>query len=171
MGRQSLQERYASSSVCFGCGPANEDGLKIRSVVEGSHVVARWTPKPYHHAFGEFLNGGIISTVLDCHSNWTAAYELMTRSCAKTIPPTVTSSICVDFLSPTPMAPLLLEARAKEVIGRRVTVESTLRAEGEVTATFRGTFVAVRADHPAASRWSGKQVGQPGGLDRFANLR
>ena len=124
-------------------------------MVEGESVVARWTPRPYHHAFGEILSGGIISTVLDCHSNWTGAYSLMVEAGAEAPPATVTASIYVEFLKPTPMEPLLLEARAKEIANRRVVVESTLKAEGVVTAALRGTFVAVRADHPAAKRWSG----------------
>ncbi len=159
MEQESLQQRYAPLSVCFGCGPANEQGLKIRSVVEGDFVVARWTPRPYHHAFDQVLSGGIISTVLDCHSNWTGAYSLMVRARAKAPPPTVTASILVEFLRPTPIAPLLLKARAKEVTGRRAVVESTVEAEGEVTARLRGTFVAVEADHPAARRWQGSDGG------------
>ena len=155
MERESLQETYAPSSVCFGCGPANEQGLKIRSMVEGESVVAKWTPRPYHHAFEEILSGGIISTILDCHSNWTGAYSLMIQAGAKAPPPTVTASIFVEFLKPTPIAPLFLEAKAKEASGRRAVVESTLKAEGVVTATLRGTFVAVKADHPAAKRWLG----------------
>jgi len=155
MEQESLQERFAPSSVCYGCGPANEDGLKVRSVVEGSSVVARWTPRTYHHAFGDFLNGGVISTVLDCHSNWTGAYSLMMKAGDKTPPATVTSSILVEFLRPTPMVAVLLEAKATEISGRRVVVESKLTAGGDVTATLRGTFVAVGANHPAARRWSG----------------
>jgi len=152
---ESLQERYAPHSVCFGCGPDNEEGLRIRSVVEGDCVVARWTPRPYHHAFGGFLSGGIISTVLDCHSNWTGAYSLMVEAGVEAPPPTVTASIFVEFLKPTPIAPLLLEARPKEVAGRKVVVESTLKSGGVATATLRGTFVAVGAEHPAARRWHG----------------
>jgi len=155
MTPQSLQERYAPSSVCFGCGPANEEGLKIRSVIEGDSIVARWTPRPYHHAFEEVLSGGIISTILDCHSNWTGAYSLMVKAGAEAPPPTVTASIFVEFLKPTPIAPLLLEAWAKEVAGRKAVVESTLKAGGVVTATLSGTFVAVGTDHPAARRWLG----------------
>ncbi len=154
MEQESLQERYAPRSVCFGCGPANEQGLKIRSVVEGDSVVARWTPRQYHHAFDGFLNGGIISTVLDCHSNWTGAHSLMVRAGAKAPPPTVTSSIFVEFLKPTPMDSLILEARPIEMTGRKVVVESTLRGAKEVTARLRGTFVAVGPDHPASGRWS-----------------
>lgn len=155
MEPECLQERYAPSSVCFGCGPANEQGLKIRSSVEGDSVVARWTPRPYHNAFDEILNGGIISTILDCHSNWTAAYSLMLKAGSKAPPPTVTASILVEFLRPTPMEALFMVARAKEIAGRKVVVESSLKAGQVVTATLRGTFVAVGPDHPAARRWSG----------------
>lgn len=149
----SLQEKYAPSSVCFGCGPANADGLRIESFVEGDSVVARWSPLPQHCAFPGVLNGGIISTVLDCHANWTGAYSLMVKAGAKSPPATVTASIFVQFLRPTPMAPLLLEARATEVTDRRAAVEATLLAETVTTATLKGTFVAVKPDHPAAMRW------------------
>jgi acyl-coenzyme A thioesterase PaaI-like protein len=153
MEQKSLQERYAPLSVCFGCGPANEQGLKIRSVVEGGSVVATWTPKLYHHAFGEFLSGGIISTILDCHSNWTGAYSLMVKTGAQAPPATVTASFFVEFLRPTPINELFLEARPKQITGRKVVVESTLKAGGAVTARLLGTFVAVGPDHPAARRW------------------
>ena len=39
---QSLQERYAPNNACFGCGPANADGLRIRSIVDGEEVVCEW---------------------------------------------------------------------------------------------------------------------------------
>jgi acyl-coenzyme A thioesterase PaaI-like protein len=161
MEPESLQERYAPLSVCFGCGPANEQGLRIRSVVEGESVVARWTPREYHHAFAGFLNGGIISTVLDCHSNWTGAYSLMVKAGAGSPPPTVSSSIFVEFLKPTPIATLVLEAHSVETTDRRVEVESILTTGGEATARLRGTFVAVGPHHPAAKRWSGNGEGKP----------
>jgi hypothetical protein len=76
----SLQDRYAPSNRCFGCGPANEKGLRIKSRPAGGEVVAEWTPEPHHEAYTGMLNGGIIGTLLDCHSNWTAAYHFMTRT-------------------------------------------------------------------------------------------
>jgi len=36
---------------------------------------------------------------------------------------------------------------------RRTTVEASLEAAGVVTATCKGTFVAVREGHPAYHRW------------------
>ena len=40
---------------------------------DGDEVIADWQPEPYHQAFKSVLNGGMIGTLLDCHSNWTAA--------------------------------------------------------------------------------------------------
>ena len=37
----SLQERYAPHNTCFGCGPANAQGLRIRSFAEGDEVARR----------------------------------------------------------------------------------------------------------------------------------
>ena len=74
---QSLQERYAPKNSCWGCGPANADGLRIRSFAKNGEFVAEWKPQPKYEAFPGVLNGGIIGTLLDCHCNWTAAYHLM----------------------------------------------------------------------------------------------
>jgi hypothetical protein len=62
----------------------------------------------------------------------------------------------VDFLRPTPIAPLLLEASVIEIAGRKAVIGSTLKAHEKVTATLRGTFVAVSPDLPAAKRWNEK---------------
>jgi hypothetical protein len=76
---KSLQETYAPNSICYGCGPANPQGLHIRSFVgENGELVAEWQPQPHHQTFEGALNGGVIGTLLDCHCNWTAAYHLMT---------------------------------------------------------------------------------------------
>ena len=57
---KGLQETYAPESTCFGCGPANRLGLRIRSHAAGDLVVADWQPEPQHEAFPGVLNGGII---------------------------------------------------------------------------------------------------------------
>jgi acyl-coenzyme A thioesterase PaaI-like protein len=150
----SLQETFAPLTICFGCGPANPDGLHIRSFADGEEVVAEWHPGPQHQAFPGVLNGGIIGTLFDCHSNWTAAYHLMGRRGAERPPTTVTSDYSVHLLKPTPTSgPVRLRARVVESTDNRATVEATLEADGVVTATSRGTFVAVRPGHPAYERW------------------
>ena len=49
--------------------------------------------------------------------------------------------------------PLHLKARVIDSTEDRATVEATLEANGKITATCRGTFVAVREGHPAYHRW------------------
>jgi acyl-coenzyme A thioesterase PaaI-like protein len=150
----SLQDRFAPTNRCFGCGPANELGLRIKSRPEGEDLVAEWIPQPHHEAFTGMLNGGIIGALLDCHSNWAAAYHLMHKQGLSTPPCTVTADFHVKLKRPTPStAPVHLRAHVAESTDDRCTVEATLTSKGNVTATCRGTFVAVKEGHPAYHRW------------------
>ena len=151
---ESLQDRYAPNNRCFGCGPSNEQGLRIKSFVSGDEIVGQWRPQPHHQAFDGILNGGICGALLDCHSNWTAAYHLMKKSGMETPPCTVTADFHVTLRRPTPMdVPLQLRARVVESFADRAVVEAALEADGRVTATCRGTFVAVKEGHPAYHSW------------------
>ena len=155
--RLSLQERFAPQGRCFGCGPANELGLRIRSFESADDpdvIVATWTPARHHEAFEGVLNGGVIGTLLDCHSNWTTARHLMRSRDVDRPPTTVTVDYAVRLRRPTPTdRPLLLSARVLESTDDRATVEATIEADDEVTASCRGTFVAVKPGHPAYDRW------------------
>ncbi|HRI68690.1 MAG TPA: PaaI family thioesterase [Polyangium sp.] len=150
---QSLQDQYAPASRCFGCGPANEKGLRIKSRVEGDEIVAEFVPEEHHEAFPNMLNGGIIGALLDCHSNWSSAYTLMKRHGLDKPPCTVTADFHVKLRRPTPLNKVFLRARVAEVTDDRCVIEATLEADGKVTATCRGTFVAVKEGHPAYHRW------------------
>lgn len=151
---ESLQDRYAPNNRCFGCGPANDKGLRIKSFVEGNEVVCEWRPEPHHQAFDGILNGGICGALLDCHSNWTAADHLMRKSGATSPPCTVTAEFHVVLKRPTPMdRRLRLRAWVVESEEDRAVVDAQLEANGKVTATCRGTFVAVKEGHPAYHRW------------------
>lgn len=154
MTEQSLQEQFAPLMKCFGCGPANERGLRIRSFARGDEVICEWRPEVHHEAFPGMLNGGIIGALLDCHSNWAAAFHLMNRHGAPSPPCTVTADYSIKLLRPTPMdATVSLVARVVESADDRATVEATLTGGGKVTATCRGLFVAVKPGHPAYHRW------------------
>jgi len=151
---QGLQDRFAPHLKCFGCGPANELGLRIQSIPEGDEVVCRWSPADHHEAFPGVLGGGIIGTLLDCHSSWTAAWHLMRTRGIATPPSTVTADYQVRFLRPTPSKqPVTLRARVVEEQSDRAIVESELSSGCEITATCRGLFVAVKEGHPAYHRW------------------
>lgn len=151
---KSLQETFAPNNACFGCGPSNTQGLRIRSFASGDEIVADWRPEPHHEAFPGVLNGGICGALLDCHSNWTAALHLMQKAGADAPPCTVTADFHVRLKRPTPMdAALHLRARVVESTSDRAVVEASIEAGGKVTATCRGTFVAVSEGHPAFHRW------------------
>lgn len=150
----SLQDRFAPDNRCFGCGPANDKGLQIKSFVEGEEVVCTFHPAPHHEAFAGVLNGGIIGTLFDCHCNWAATYHLMQRRRLDHPPCTVTAEYAVTLRRPTPSTrAVVVRARVVESTEDRATVEATLEAGGKVTATARGVFVAVGEDHPAYHRW------------------
>jgi acyl-coenzyme A thioesterase PaaI-like protein len=151
---KSLQETFAPHNACFGCGPSNPKGLKVRSFPEGDTCVAEWKAEQYHEAFPGVLNGGIIGALLDCHSNWTAAYFLMKASGEESPPCTVTADFAVKLLRPTPTDGILkLVAKVIELKEDRATIHAELIANGKVCDTCRGTFVAVKPGHPAYHRW------------------
>lgn len=158
-GGPSVQERFAPQNQCFGCGVANPQGLHLRSFpVPGGGVDdelrASFQPAPHHLAFEGIVNGGIIGALLDCHSNWTAAMALMRRQGASAPPCTVTADFHVKLRRPTPLpATLELRAHPVQLEDDRAVIEATLEAGGAVTATCRGTFVAVKPGHPAYHRW------------------
>jgi acyl-coenzyme A thioesterase PaaI-like protein len=153
----SLQERFAPAGRCFGCGPANPIGLRIGSRPsedDAGVLEAHWTPTPDHEAFAGVVNGGILGTLLDCHANWTAAWHLMRARDADHPPTTVTLEYAIRMRRPTSStAPIDLRAWVVDSAADRATVEAEISSEGVVTATGRGTFVAVKPDHPAFDRW------------------
>src|SRR6185503_11639569 len=106
-------------------------GLRIKSHVRGDEVVATWRAEKFHEAFDGVLSGGIIGTLMDCHSNWTAEYTIKMRR-------------------PTPTdGDIELVARPVDVSDDRATIEAELHAGGRVCATSSGVFVAVKPGHPA----------------------
>ena len=154
MSELGLQEKFAPKSICFGCGPANQKGLKIKSVVKNEEVVADWMPEKFYEAFPGVLNGGIVGALLDCHSNWTAAWHLMHRNKMEQPPCTVTAEYKIVLRRPTPTnVPVHLSAKVADSKEDRATIEARLTSGGQVCATCVGVFVAVKEGHPAFFRW------------------
>lgn len=143
----AIQDTYPDELAhCYGCGRLNANGLHLQTFWDGDETVTRFTPRPEHVAIPGFVNGGILASLLDCHGTGTAAaaaYRAEGRE-PGTLPPHrfVTASLRIDFVEPTPLG-VVLEARgqAKSLEGRKVVVEATVSAEGQVTV--RGEIVAV----------------------------
>jgi acyl-coenzyme A thioesterase PaaI-like protein len=146
--QKAFQDYYPDQlSYCYGCGRLNEHGLQIKSYWEGDEAVCVYQPRPYHTAIPGYVYGGMIASLIDCHSTGTAAaaaYRAAERE-MDTLPAFrfLTASLHVDYLRPTPIdTPLEIRATVTEIKGRKVIVACTLRAQGEVCA--RGEVVTVQ---------------------------
>jgi acyl-coenzyme A thioesterase PaaI-like protein len=148
MTKPAFQDYYADElSHCYGCGRLNEDGLKIKSYWNGDESVCTYQPRAYHTAVPGYVYGGLIASLIDCHSTGTAAAAAF--KAAGAIPGTevdfrfLTASLHVEYLKPTPIhGPLTIRAFASAVKGRKVVIKSTLYA-GEL-ACATGEVVAVQ---------------------------
>ena len=70
----AIQDTYDDvSSWCYGCGRLNEGGLHFRTFVEGEETVTRYVPGAHYTGGRDFLYGGLIASIIDCHSTATAA--------------------------------------------------------------------------------------------------
>jgi acyl-coenzyme A thioesterase PaaI-like protein len=158
---KAIQDFYLDEfSHCYGCGRLNEDGLQIKSHWEEDESVCHFTPMPQHTGgYPGNAYGGLIASLIDCHSAATAsAAKLKDDGFSLEDHPLsrfVSASLKVDFLRPTPMgATLELRGKVKEIKGRKITINVTLSAAGEVCA--KGEVLLVQLPG------SGKQrVGSP----------
>jgi acyl-coenzyme A thioesterase PaaI-like protein len=149
MSQKSFQDQ-GSVSHCHGCGANNERGLQIKSYWDGDEAVATWKAQA-HHCGGskEIVNGGIIASLIDCHSLNLAiahAYRIEQRPIGSA--PRigyVTGKLSVSYLKPTPISePLQLKARITKTAGRKAWVSCTLSARGQVCAT--GEVLGIRVE-------------------------
>lgn len=152
----ALQDLAAPDGVCFGCGSANAHGLRIKSYwhADRTHVTMTYTPDERYTGWPALVYGGLISCLIDCHSNWAAMayhYHAEGRE-ANTLPriDCVTGSLGVKFIKPTPMGvPLTLNARAEGAVSRKTRILCDVYANGVLTAVGDSVFVRVDVGHLA----------------------
>ena len=93
---------------CFGCGSLDEHGLQIKSRWVKNELVCRWRPEPFHLGYPGTVYGGIIASIVDCHSLWTAIAEHcrdVGHDLESGAPPFsyVTGKLTVSYLKPVPI--------------------------------------------------------------------
>jgi len=144
----AFQDHYPENVAhCYGCGRLNKNGHRIKTEWDGDETVTRYTPQPYEMSVPGFAYGGLIASLIDCHSTGTAAAAMYRQEGRDldTLPAFrfVTGSLHVDYLKPTPIGgPIEIRGRVKEIKGRKVIVETSVLAGGVTTA--RGEVVAVQ---------------------------
>lgn len=149
MGEPAFQDQ-GSVHHCHGCGADNERGLRLKSYWDGDEAVAHWRAEP-HHCGGTTsnLNGGIIASLIDCHSlNLAIAHAY--RAAGRPIGSAprigyVTANLQVSYAKPTPIDQMIeLRARLVKIDGRKAWVNCTLSAAGDLRAS--GEVLGVRVE-------------------------
>jgi acyl-coenzyme A thioesterase PaaI-like protein len=145
----AVQDFYPDDFAwCYGCGRLNESGYQFKTRLVGEETVTEFTPAGQHSALPGFVYGGLIASLIDCHSTGSAAiFALRTAGeevGASTAPRFVTAHLEVDYLHPTPLDRLRVVGRMVETTERKVIVDSELTAERRVTARGHAVLVRVR---------------------------
>ena len=146
--RSDSLQRGIPNNNCFGCGPGNEHGLQIETFWDGEETICTYLPRSYQTAGPpEYLNGGIMATLIDCHCICTAianGYRSEGRPLGSE--PHIwyaTAALNVSYLKPAPIAePVHLRAAMTEVSPKKTILRCTLSAAGRVCA--EAEVVAVR---------------------------
>lgn len=147
MSNPDYIQNHMPDNVCFGCGTQNPDGLQIKSFMEGETCICRWQSEKKYHGWETVMNGGILATLIDCHSMATAlesAYRAEDRPLGSDpVYRYATGTITVRYLKPTPNdKPVELRARVVDMSGRKSRVECEVFSDGVKTA--QADVVAVR---------------------------
>lgn len=151
----AIQDLYPDAiAVCYGCGRNNSHGLHIRTLWNGTEGIFRFTPREYHTAFPGVVYGGLIASLIDCHSIGTAvaaAYDAEGRDPGTAPEITfVTGNLNVTYVKPTPMGvELVLRTRVQEMHERKAVVTCSLFAGEDECA--RGVVVGIRVPSRATS--------------------
>jgi uncharacterized protein (TIGR00369 family) len=123
---------------CFGCGPANPQGLQLEfTLIDDKRVVCLTNIPDRFESFSGYLHGGVIATLLD---------EAMSKAVRSLGVKAMTSQMEIDYLRPVPsLKPIRIEGVLVRSEGRKHWAEAqVLNAKGSVLAKSKGLFVQIR---------------------------
>ena len=146
--KTSIQDQMEINH-CFGCGATNKDGLNIKSYwQDDGSFICHFLPDS-HHCAGttRYLNGGITSTIIDCHSICSAiaaSYRSEGREVGEgELIQFVTGKLSVSFLRPVPInQEVTLTAEVIELKEKKIIIKCTLSSMEQVCSV--ANVVAVR---------------------------
>jgi len=144
----AIQDHYADEFAhCYGCGKLNDDGLHIKSYMDGDEAVCHFVPgHQYCGGAQGMLYGGMIASLMDCHGAATA-WAVKAKTQELPLARFVTASLKVDFLAPTPTnVEIEIRGKVSENKGRKVVVDLTLSAGGRLCAEGYAVMVQIPQD-------------------------
>ncbi len=157
MTKKGIQDYYPDDfAICYGCGRLNEQGHQLKSYWDGDQTVCRFQPEPFHTGAQNFVYGGLVASLIDCHAAGTAAaakhrdegkhlgIEPLSRF--------VTASLHVDYLAPVPIdQEILMRGEIVEIKGRKIVVAIDLFSKDTLCA--KGTVVTVQIPDDYLARY------------------
>jgi uncharacterized protein (TIGR00369 family) len=132
---------------CFGCGGANDFGMKLSFEQDNAHrrVIGKFVLGPRYQGGGGNLHGGIIAVLLD---------EAMGKVCRFRNARAVTAEMSVDFVRPIRVdQEITVEAFETAFRGRNIFQWGEIRDEdGIVLARGRARFVVLGEKNPSETK-------------------
>jgi len=129
------------ASHCFGCGPANPQGLRLvfttdRSDPEHLTATAHTQLDRHHEGPPGYLHGGLIATLLD---------EAMSKLNRPLHVLAMTRHMEIDYLRPVPLyKPLVVTSRHLRREGRKLFHQAEIQLpNGTVLARSHGLFIVI----------------------------
>ena len=115
---RAVQDSYmADAAHCYVCGRLNEVGHQIKTRAVGEGTVTEFVPEGFHTAIPGYTYGGLVASIIDCHSTGSAAIFSMRQDGvdvgSEPSPRFVTAHLEVDYLFPTPLAAMVLSGVGK----------------------------------------------------------
>ena len=130
-----LRREYAT---CFGCGSDNEIGIQLDGFeVDGSLVTAPFVPRPQFAGFEGIIHGGVLATVLDEISAWSAMLTEGVFVFTATLDIRYQKKATVDEV-------FTLTATVTERRGRRLSIEAKVLSGTVTVAQSQGLFVVAK---------------------------
>jgi uncharacterized protein (TIGR00369 family) len=128
---------HSANNRCFGCGPANQNGMHLEflQAENGSVVSFSVIPNTFEGPPG-YLHGGVIATLLD---------EAMSKAVRAQGSTSMTRKIEIDYLRPVPSGtPIRIEGRVVRNEPRKHWTEACILNEGGIVlAEATGLFIDV----------------------------
>lgn len=144
MTTAALQDLFLPGNHCFGCGPANPEGLHVKTYEAGDGVyLAEWTPEDRFQGPPGVVNGGVMAIPMDCHATWAAMHTFSEDRDGDPVG-AVTAGYSVGLKRPTPVGHrVALRAEVTAHDHRKAKVHVSATVDGDEVATFDGTFICV----------------------------
>jgi uncharacterized protein (TIGR00369 family) len=129
-------------NTCFGCGPANDHGLKMKFFGNDEMLYSDIKVPDYLLGWNGVVHGGILSTILDEVMGWSAIF-LMSKFI-------LTKTMTINYHRPVFVGEMLhVEGKVKEKISDREASMSgrIYNSKNELCVSSSGIFALFEVDH------------------------